>query len=167
MKLTSKIRDAIRIATTQHDGQYRKDGKTPFVVHPIEVACLVYEYAKDDDTVVAAFLHDVLEDTQGCSPEDIKIWFGDKVFNIVSSLTDTPYPDLSWDEKHQKYLQILENSSDEAVLICLADKYSNVSLGPVNPDRVWYYQGVIKIAESRLLTRNTKLLDDFKKIVEK
>jgi (p)ppGpp synthase/HD superfamily hydrolase len=56
MNLTQKIRLAIKIAAIQHNGQFRKDGTTPFLIHPIEVAFLVNDYAKDDDTVVAALL---------------------------------------------------------------------------------------------------------------
>lgn len=166
MELTSKIRDAIRVATIQHKDQKRRDGITPFIIHPIEVACLVAGYAKDDDTVAAAWLHDVLEDTEGYSAEDIKTNFGEKVFEIVSSLTNPLFPDLSWNEKHKKYLEILEKSSDESVLVNLADKYANMSMGPVNKERAWYYKEIIKITEKCPLTKNTKLLDDFKKLVD-
>lgn len=165
MKFTSKIREAIRVATIQHKDQKRRDGITPFIIHPIEVACLVSEYAKGDDAVAAAWLHDVIEDTEGYSIEDIKINFGEKVGEIVSSLTDIPYPDLSWDEKHKKYLEILKKSSDESVLVSLADKYANISAGPINSKRVWYYQEIIKIAEKCPLTKNTKLLEDFRRLV--
>ena len=166
MILTDKIRKAIRLAATQHDGQHRKDGITPFIIHPIEVAVIVSEYTNDEDIISSALLHDVLEDTQGCSYIKLVEDFGSKVTDIVQSLTDEPLPDLSWNEKHTKYLEDLKNSSDEAVLVCLADKYSNVSTGPVNQDRVGYYRGVIGIAKDRKLTQNIKILKDFEDLIK-
>jgi len=165
MKLTDKIRRSIRVAAIQHDKQYRKDNLTPFIIHPYEVALIVSEYTKDEDVISAALLHDLLEDTSGYYYEKLEEEFGEKVAIIVQSLTDEPLPDLDWNQKHQKYLENLKNTSDEAVLVCLADKYSNVSTAPVNQDRVWYYQGVIEIAKSRELTKNTKLLSDFENLV--
>ena len=166
MILTPKIRKALRLAATQHDGQHRRDNVTPFIVHPIEVAMIVSEYTNDEDIISSALLHDVLEDTRGYSYEKLIEDFGDKVANIVQSLTDKPLPDLSWNEKHQKYLEDLKNSSDEAVLICLADKHSNVSTAPVNQDRVWYYQGVISVAKDKRLTKDTRLLKDFENLIK-
>jgi len=166
MILTPKIRQALRLAATQHDGQHRKDGVTPFIIHPIEVAMIVSEYTNNEDIISSALLHDVLEDTQGYSYEKLAKDFGDKVADTVQSLTDKPFPDLSWNEKHQKYLENLKNSSDESVLVCLADKYSNVSTGPVNQDRVWYYQGVISVAKERKSTQSTKLLKDFENLIK-
>lgn len=165
MNLTSKIQKALRLAAVQHNGQYRKDGITPFIIHPIEVAIIISEYIEDEDIICSALLHDVLEDTQGCSYEKLAEDFGDKVASIVQSLTDKPLPDLSWNEKHQKYLEDLKNSRDEAVLICLADKFANVSTGPMNQDRIWYYQGMINIAKDRKLTQDTKLLKDFEDLI--
>lgn len=157
MKLTDKIRRALRVAAIQHDKQYRKDNLTPLIIHPFEVALIVSEYTDDEDVMSAALLHDLLEDTSGYFYEKLEEEFGEKVANIVQSLTDEPLPDLDWNQKHQKYLENLKNTSDEAILVCLADKYSNVSTAPVNQDRVWYYQGVIEIAKSRELTKNNKL----------
>lgn len=165
MDLTPKIRKALRLAATQHDGQHRRDNITPFIIHPFEVAMIVSEYTEDEDTISAALLHDLLEDTLGYSYEKLKEEFGEKVANIVQSLTDKPLPDLDWNQKHQKYLENLRNTSDETVLVCLADKFSNVSTAPVNQGRVWYYQRVIEIAKSRELTKNTKLLSDFENLV--
>lgn len=167
MIISPKIRKALRLAAVQHDGQYRRDSATPFVIHPIEVAMIVSEYTNNDDIISAALLHDVLEDTRGCSYEKLLEDFGSKVADIVQSLTDKPLSDLTWNEKHQKYLKDLKNSSDEAVLICLADKYSNVSIGQVNQDRIWYYQGVLTIAKDRVLTSGTKLLHEFDEIINK
>lgn len=165
MVLTDKIRKALRVAAIQHDKQYRKDNLTPFIIHPFEVALIVSEYTEDEDIISAALLHDLLEDTLGFSYEKLMEEFGEKVANVVQSLTDTPLPDLDWNQKHQKYLENLKNTSDGAVLVCLADKFSNVSTAPVNQDRVWYYQGVIEIVKSRELTKNTKLLSDFEKLI--
>lgn len=165
MILTPKIRKALRLAATQHDGQHRRDSLTPFIIHPIEVAMIVSEYTENEDVISSALLHDVLEDTQGCTYEKLKEDFGTNVADIVLSLTDKPWPNLSWNEKHQKYLEDLKKSSDEAVLICLADKFSNVSTGPLNQDRVWYYQGVVEIAEERSQTKDTKLLKDFEELI--
>lgn len=166
MNLTPKVRKALRLAAVQHDGQHRKDGITPFVIHPVEVAMIVSEYSNDEDIICSALLHDVLEDTQGCSYEKLLEDFDSKVADIVQSLTDKPLPDLAWNEKHVKYLEDLKNSSDEAILVCLADKYSNVSTAPVNQDRVWYYRGVISVAKERKLTQNIKLLKDFENLVK-
>lgn len=166
MELTDKIRQALRLAAIQHDKQYRRDNKTPFIIHPIEVAFIVAQYTSDEDVISAALLHDVLEDTQGCSSDYLAITFGTKVADIVQSLTDEPLPELSWNEKHQKYLKVLENSSDESVLVCLADKYVNVSKEQLNTDRLWYYQGIIEIAQKRQLTTNCKLLRDFQEITK-
>ncbi|HPJ17393.1 MAG TPA: HD domain-containing protein [Candidatus Woesebacteria bacterium] len=165
MILTPKIRKALRIAAIQHDKQYRKDNVTPFIIHPFEVAMIVSEFTTDEDIICSALLHDVLEDTQGYSYEKLAGEFGEKIANIVQSLTDEPLPNLDWNQKHQKYLENLRDASDEAVLVCLADKYSNVSGAPVNQERVWYYQGVIEIAKSRELTKNIKLLSDFENLV--
>lgn len=165
MILTDKIRKALRVAAIQHDKQYRKDNLTPFIIHPYEVALRVSEYIDDEDIISAALLHDLLEDTSGYSYEKLKEEFGEKVANIVQSLTDEPLPDFDWNQKHQKYLENLKTASDEAVLVCLVDKFSNVSTAPVNQDRVWYYQGVIDIAKSRELTKNFKLLSDFENLV--
>ena len=167
MDLTPKIRKALRLAATLHDGQYRRNSPIPVIIHPFEVAMVVSEYTKDEDIISSAFLHDVLEDTQGYSYQKMVDDFGSRVADIVQSLTDQPLPDLTWDEKHKKYLENLKNSSDEAVLVCLADKFANVSHQPLNLDRVWYYQEIINIAQDRQLTKNTKLLDEFKGLLEK
>lgn len=167
MDLTTKIRKALRIAAIQHDKQYRRDNKTPFIIHPIEVALVVSKYTDDENVICSALLHDVLEDTVGCTINNLIEEFDNKVANIVQSLTDEPLPDLTWDQKHQKYLKNLENSRDEAVLVCLADKFVNVSKEQLNMDRIWYYQGIINIAKDRELTKNTQLLQDFKNLIEK
>lgn len=166
MILTNKIREALKVAARQHDGQKRKDNITPFIIHPFEVAWLVSQYTNNEDTISAALLHDVIEDTQGYSVEDIKQNFGDKVAEMVQTLTDPSHENLTWNELHQKCLEKIKASNDESILVFLADKYTTVSSSPINPDRLWYYKEIIDIAENREITKDTDLLKEFKKLIQ-
>jgi RelA/SpoT family (p)ppGpp synthetase len=76
---------ALDFAKEAHKDQYRKSGE-PYVIHPILVAALVAYVAKDETMVVAALLHDVVEDTS-CSIEDIHNRFGKDVAHLVEGLT--------------------------------------------------------------------------------
>ena len=87
-KLTKKnklIKEALLFAKKAHQGQFRKSGE-PYIIHPILVACLVKYIGGDDEMVVAALLHDTVEDTDVCI-EDIQRHFGDNVKNLVDALT--------------------------------------------------------------------------------
>lgn len=72
-------KQALKIALQAHDGQYRKDGKTPYIIHPIRVA----NYFKDDLKKTIAILHDVAEDTK----QDLSM-FSKEVTDIVKLLTN-------------------------------------------------------------------------------
>ena len=81
--MTPRIEKAIEIAIRIHERQKRKgDGVTPYVVHPISVAILLSRYTDDEDLLIAAFLHDALEDTS-YSTLQLKKDFGSKVIKIV------------------------------------------------------------------------------------
>ena len=84
-KRDSKIKEALDFALQAHEGQFRKSGE-PYVIHPILVATLVAYVANDQTMVVAALLHDVVEDTP-YTIEDIKSRFGDDVAHLVEGLT--------------------------------------------------------------------------------
>lgn len=84
-QLTPSIDKAIDMCIASHAGQYRKSGD-PYAVHPIHVACIVAYMGGDESMVVAALLHDVVEDT-AATHEDIEREFGDEVANLVEGLT--------------------------------------------------------------------------------
>lgn len=165
MFLTNKIRYALKIAARQHDGQKRKDNVTPLIIHSFEVAWIVNQYTNDENVISAALLHDVVEDTQGYSIEDIERDFGDKVAKLVFTLTDPSHENLTWNELHQKCLEKIKANNDESILIFLADKYTTISARPINPDRIWYYEEIIDIAENREITKDTYLLKEYKKLI--
>src|SRR5947207_760549 len=80
-----EIHQALDLAVQAHDGQLRASGE-PFIVHPIAVAETVAEWGLDYEAIVAALLHDVVEDT-GITLGQITESFGSKVAELVDGVT--------------------------------------------------------------------------------
>jgi len=85
IEIDSAIRQALDLAIHAHEGQRRKSGE-PYIIHPILVAAIVASLSDDATMVVAALLHDVVEDTP-YTIEEIESTFGGDVRHIVSGLT--------------------------------------------------------------------------------
>ncbi|MBI3509186.1 MAG: bifunctional (p)ppGpp synthetase/guanosine-3',5'-bis(diphosphate) 3'-pyrophosphohydrolase [Bacteroidetes bacterium] len=117
--------DAILFASECHSGQVRKDGHTPYINHPLEVMHLLISEGGIDDheILIAAVLHDVVEDTQ-VTGQDIREKFGKRVEKIVLELTDDK--SLSKDERKKAQLDSAASLSREARFIRLSDKICNV-----------------------------------------
>lgn len=81
----SDIERAFEFARKLHEGQYRIS-EEPYIVHPVEVAKILTELKADKDSIIAAFLHDILEDTD-TQPEEIKQNFGADVLKLVQGVT--------------------------------------------------------------------------------
>ena len=82
IKLISKAFD---IANTSHKGQFRESSE-PYIIHPIEVASIVADLNMDTSTIIAALLHDTIEDTI-LTYKHIKDIFGEKIANIVQGIS--------------------------------------------------------------------------------
>lgn len=82
---TKALIEALEYASKAHRGQFRKSGE-PYVIHPILVASIVAYITSDESMVIAALLHDVVEDTQ-INNEDIVKLFGEDVASLVDGLT--------------------------------------------------------------------------------
>lgn len=114
-----KFSDALLYATTMHAGQMRKDEKTPYICHPIEVANMVRQEGYGEEEQIAALLHDTLEDTEA-KEADILELFGANVLEAVKALTRKK------GEPEEQYVnRILENHT--AVVVKSADKIHNLS----------------------------------------
>ncbi len=83
--INDKIEDALAFATDAHKEQFRKSGE-PYIVHPILVASIVAKITEDESMVMAALLHDVVEDTP-VTIEEVKARYGDDVAHLVGGLT--------------------------------------------------------------------------------
>ncbi|MEI6479962.1 MAG: HD domain-containing protein [bacterium] len=174
MLLNPKIQKAIYVATHQHRSQTRKVNNLPYIVHPFSVAWLLSEQTKDEDVIVAALLHDVLEDTEGYEYSDIVRDFGERVANIVSEVTEKS--NLDWKDRKEKYINRLESASEEALMLATADKIHN--LVSIREDILetgvghwgihfksfeevkWFYDSVFEVVEKRLTSK--ALLEEFR-----
>src|SRR5689334_19344843 len=82
-----RIEAAFRYAQAHHAGQKRKSGED-FIIHPVEVAKIVVSLMLDTESVMAALLHDVVEDCDGVEKADIAAEFGDEVATLVEGVTN-------------------------------------------------------------------------------
>jgi GTP pyrophosphokinase len=89
----TRITRALAVARLAHEGQFRKSGE-PYIVHPVAVAAIVAELGMDEDSICAALLHDVIEDTP-VSAEDVGNQFGDDVKHMTEGVTKLLGPGLS------------------------------------------------------------------------
>ena len=134
---TGKLLEAIRFAAEKHRNQRRKDSEqSPYINHPIEVTQLLWEIGgvRDLEVLLAAILHDTVEDT-GTRPEEISDRFGGSVMSFVMEVTD----DKSLPKGERKRLQIehAPHISFGAKLIKLADKSCNVRNLVTMPPKNW------------------------------
>ena len=78
------VQKAYNFAYNAHKDQKRESGE-PYIIHPLEVACILADMGMDTSTIVAGLLHDVIEDT--CyNYEDIKKEFGSEVAELVQGV---------------------------------------------------------------------------------
>lgn len=122
--------EAIRLAISAHSGQTRKTDKTPYILHPMEVACIASSVSDDLDLLTAAVLHDAVEDT-AVSVDEIAAKFGDRVAQIVATETEDKQdgrpPEETWKARKEDSLQRLKNCDDRLVkILWLADKLANL-----------------------------------------
>jgi guanosine-3',5'-bis(diphosphate) 3'-pyrophosphohydrolase len=81
-----RIRYAYMMAEDLHRGQFRGTGD-PYIIHPLAVARILADLRMDEDTIVAALLHDVLEDCDRASRDQIRSTFGQDVLHLVEGVT--------------------------------------------------------------------------------
>ena len=133
-----KIKGAFEFGALAHQGQTRKSGED-YIWHPVAVATILAEIQLDKDSLIAAILHDVIEDTP-YNKDDIAERFGDNVADIVDGVTklgklEFENPQEAQAESFRK--MILAMSRDiRVILIKLGDRLHNMrTLGVMRPDK--------------------------------
>lgn len=120
---------ALRLAITTHSGQLRRGGSEPYLAHVFGVAAMVAECGGSGDQVIAALLHDAVEDGGGPAMlTRIAGEFGQGVAAIVAGLSDNLSARQSgWRARKQVLLDHVEAASDEELLVAIADKIDNAA----------------------------------------
>jgi myo-inositol-1(or 4)-monophosphatase len=177
-----RIEQAIRAAAVLHYDQERKGSvPLPYVTHLMSVAFILMDYTHDEDVIIAALLHDTVEDTD-YTLDELEEDFGNKVRNIVETLTEKTHigdKKLSWLEKKKEYAAGLKRGPKEAVMIAAADKAHNLrcmveeyyddhlrylqDFGKRLEDRLEAYQTVANVINNRL---DGPLLNEFNHVFE-
>src|SRR5689334_22003131 len=150
---SDRINHAFAYAAKHHDRQVRKGTKLPYLTHPANVAVILTRYGRDESTVVAGILHDVVEDsvrdgfTRDMLEQRIGEKFGRDVLTTLLAVTyrrvDDDGVELSSDERKEDYLERLATADQSALWVCAADKIHNANTilsdlrRTVDPNSVW------------------------------
>ncbi|MBQ9577455.1 MAG: bifunctional (p)ppGpp synthetase/guanosine-3',5'-bis(diphosphate) 3'-pyrophosphohydrolase [Muribaculaceae bacterium] len=123
----ARMRDAYEFASRAHEGQVRKSG-APYIMHPLRVALIVArEMMLDADSVIAAFLHDVVEDTP-VTIDEIGDRYGDDVKSIVRAVTKQNKDKYEMSKQLDNFRQMLDTLHQDTrpLLVKLADRLHNM-----------------------------------------
>ena len=150
---SDKINHALAFAAKHHDRQVRKGTRLPYLTHPANVAIILTRYGRDEPTVVAGILHDLVADCvrESYTPEmlDQRVGekFGSDALSIILAVTyrrvDDDGIELAQHEQREDYLKRLSSANEAARWVCAADKLHNAGTilsdlrRTIDPDTVW------------------------------
>jgi guanosine-3',5'-bis(diphosphate) 3'-pyrophosphohydrolase len=136
-----KVADAVRafiVARDAHSGQMRSSGD-PYITHPVAVAGILADMRLDHETIMAALLHDVIEDTHH-NKQDLSEQFGDTVGELVEGVSKLEKIHFSSNQEAQvenfRKMMMAMVQDIRVILIKLADRTHNMrTLGALRPDK--------------------------------
>lgn len=150
---SDRINHAFAFAAKHHDQQVRKGTRLPYLTHPANVAIILTRYGRDEETVVAGILHDLIEGCvrEGWSQEKLEERIGSKFGNSVLATAmsvaqrrvDDDGIELAHDERKSDYLARLALATEDALWVAAAHNLHNISsiLSDVRrtafPETVW------------------------------
>ena len=150
---SDRINHAFAFAAKHHDRQVRKGTRLPYLTHPANVAVILTRYGRDEETVIAGILHDVIEDcvregwTREMLEDRVEAKFGAEVLDALLAVTkrrlDDDGVEFSREDARTDYLARLEAAGDLARWVCAADKVHNAGSiladlrRTIDPDSVW------------------------------
>ncbi|MGD1105436.1 MAG: HD domain-containing protein [Terracidiphilus sp.] len=188
LTLTDRFASAIEYARQLHT-EFRKGTRIPYMAHLLGVASLVMGEAGGpipvtEDMVVAAILHDTVED-HGGKPrlDDVEKKFGKEVARMVEGLSDTLAEDHDkkegWEARKTGYIARLRTEREDVLVISAADKLYNAKailddlreIGPAVWERfkrgpkeqLWYFHSLLEVFQVRL---NSRIVDELQRVVD-
>lgn len=124
----AQIEKAFQFAKKLHQGQYRVS-EEPYIIHPVEVVKILVNLRADSHTLMAGFLHDILEDTD-TQPEELKELFGEDVLTLVQGVTKLGKLKFKSKEERQaenfRRLFIAMANDVRIIFLKLADRLHNM-----------------------------------------
>lgn len=132
------IKKAYDWAFNLHNGQFRKSGE-PYIIHPLNVACILAELHVGPATIAAGLLHDVVEDTN-CTKEDLEREFGFDIAELVDGVTklnQLKFVSLEQKQAENHQHMLLAMAKDIRVIVVkLADRLHNIrTLGALSEEK--------------------------------
>ena len=122
------VKKAYEYASNLHSGQFRQSGE-PYIIHPLNVACILADMHADSDTICAGLLHDTLEDTN-IAKEEIAHDFNQSIANLVDGVTKLAKMNFSskQDQNYANTRKIITSITDDVriIIIKLADRLHNM-----------------------------------------
>ena len=188
MSYTPRTLEALKLVMDLHHDQKRKGTDIPYITHLWAVAAIVGENGGDEDQVIGALLHDIIED-QGdkITLEKIIEQFGNRVEEIVKGCTDADSKEKAaskddpeeWRKRKQRYIDHLRPAPPYVKLVSAADKLHNARAivadlrceGPNvwkrfkagADDQLWYYRGIVGALKHEW---SSPVLDELDRMVE-
>lgn len=174
---TPRLDDALSFAADAFRYRERKGSGVPYLTHLLQVMVHVAEHGGDEDQMVAALLHDYLEDVVGASETLLRERFGERVAAIVLALSDsTVQPKPPWLERKRAFIARATLMSPDAKLVCAADKLHNARSILFDHERIgdevfdrftaskeqtlWYYDSMYRALATGWNHRLLGALDD-------
>jgi len=179
MAYTERFEEALAHAARLHKTQTRKGSETPYINHLLAVAAIVGENGGTEDEVIAALLHNAIEDTDE-TKESLSERFGENVAEIVEGCSDADaIPKPPWKVRKETYIAHIKTAPPSALVVSSADKlhnarsilsdYREVGEGLWSRFRggregtLWYYRALVEAYES---VGSSPVIEEFERVVE-
>ena len=156
VRLSPTARAAFAYAERLHAGQLRAVDGAPFILHPIEVATLLYEDGAPDDVVAAGVLHDTLEKTDATAYE-LSARFGRRVGDIVRAVTDDGRI-VGYSRRKAALREQVSSAGRDALTVLAADKVAKVrelglaggSMTSVDREKLTHYRRCLVLLQEHI-----------------
>ncbi|MFX0181661.1 MAG: HD domain-containing protein [Candidatus Hodarchaeota archaeon] len=160
--MSSLIVKAFEFAYNAHKGSTRKSSNVPYIAHPLDVAAILMKNQSAEDVVIAAFLHDVVED-EGVRLTEIEELFGKSIRNLVKGVSEPEELRVgdkkkTWKKRKQHTINQIKTAEKKIKLLSCADKLSNIQdmindserlgegfwnrFNASKKDQKWYYESL-------------------------